>query len=351
MPDGLLEIWQANSHGRYNHPDDRRNLPLDAGFEGFGRASTDATGVARFATVRPGRVPWPHGGGVGGLQAPHINISIFARGVLNRLATRLYFDGDPALPEDPVLKMIEPARRGTLIAKRDGEGAGACRSISADPRKPSSSRSDRGRPPGQRARLLGARRRGLLRSRHAPPHAALRGGTGAGRRRGRADPEEIRARHRQGLRSRALRSRLAGRGGAPHRHAHRAGGEGAGRRGRQARRRRGGLRALGRHQPGRDRHGDGAAVGRSAAADPEGARRHHRLVRRTRPQASQDADPGPHAAAAGDAAGARPEDRRLGVGRRAAPRAASRRASRKPRSSSSAAPRAACRRWARRPSR
>ena len=79
--------------------------------------------MARFATVRPGRVPWPHGDGVGGLQAPHINISIFARGVLNRLATRLYFDGDPALPEDPVLKMIEPARRGTLIAKRDGEGA------------------------------------------------------------------------------------------------------------------------------------------------------------------------------------------------------------------------------------
>ena len=94
IPDGLLEIWQANSHGRYNHPDDRRNLPLDAGFEGFGRASTDTKGVARFGTVKPGRVPWPEGG----MQAPHINISVFARGVLNRLATRLYFDGDPALP-------------------------------------------------------------------------------------------------------------------------------------------------------------------------------------------------------------------------------------------------------------
>ena len=118
VPDGLFEIWQANSHGRYNHPDDRRNLALDAGFEGFGRASTDATGVAHFATVKPGRVPWPEGG----LQAPHINISVFARGVLNRLATRLYFDGDPALAEDPVLKLIEPARRSTLIAKRDGAG-------------------------------------------------------------------------------------------------------------------------------------------------------------------------------------------------------------------------------------
>ena len=118
VPDGLIEIWQANSHGRYNHPDDRRNLPLDTGFEGFGRASTDAKGEAHFTTVRPGRVPWP----AGGMQAAHINLSIFARGVLNRLATRLYFDGDPALAEDPVLKMVEPARRDTLLAKRDRAG-------------------------------------------------------------------------------------------------------------------------------------------------------------------------------------------------------------------------------------
>ena len=122
VPDGMIEVWQANSHGRYNHPDDRRNLPLDAGFDGFGRASTDHTGCARFSTVKPGRVPWPHGGGVDGLQAPHVNISVFARGVLNRLATRLYFDGDPALAEDPVLKLVEPARRVTLIARRDGAG-------------------------------------------------------------------------------------------------------------------------------------------------------------------------------------------------------------------------------------
>lgn len=122
VPDGLIEIWQANSHGRYNHPDDRRNLPLDAGFDGFGRASTDVGGCARFSTVKPGRVPWPHGGGTGGMQAPHVNVSVFARGVLNRLATRLYFDGDPALAEDPVLRLVEPARRDTLIARRDGAG-------------------------------------------------------------------------------------------------------------------------------------------------------------------------------------------------------------------------------------
>ena len=119
IPDGVIEIWQANSHGRYNHPEDRRNLPLDAGFEGFGRASTDTDGTARFATIRPGRVPWP----AGGLQAPHLNISVFARGVLNRLATRLYFDGDPSLAGDPVLNLVEVSRRETLIAKRDAAGA------------------------------------------------------------------------------------------------------------------------------------------------------------------------------------------------------------------------------------
>jgi len=119
VPDGLFEIWQANSHGRYNHPDDRRNLPLDPNFDGFGRASTWTDGTSRFSTVKPGRVPWP----AGGMQAPHINISIFARGVLNRLATRLYFDGDPANEGDPVLRMIDASRRKTLVAKKDAEGA------------------------------------------------------------------------------------------------------------------------------------------------------------------------------------------------------------------------------------
>ena len=118
VPDGLIEIWQANSHGRYNHPDDRRNLPLDAGFEGFGRASTDHGGCARFRTVKPGRVPWPHGP-QGGMQAPHVNVSVFARGLLNRVATRLYFEGDPANEEDPVLKMLPATRRATLLARRD----------------------------------------------------------------------------------------------------------------------------------------------------------------------------------------------------------------------------------------
>jgi len=119
IPDGVVEVWQANSHGRYNHPDDRRNLPLDAGFEGYGRASADTNGIARFSTIRPGRVPAANGGGQ---QAPHLVLSIFARGVLNRLATRLYFDGDPALGDDPVLKLVPADRRATLIAKKTPDG-------------------------------------------------------------------------------------------------------------------------------------------------------------------------------------------------------------------------------------
>ena len=119
IPDGVVEVWQANSHGRYNHPDDRRNLPLDAGFEGYGRASADPQGIARFSTIRPGRVPAASGNGQ---QAPHLVLSIFARGVLNRLATRLYFDGDPALGEDPVLKLVPADRRATLVAKKTADG-------------------------------------------------------------------------------------------------------------------------------------------------------------------------------------------------------------------------------------
>ena len=120
VPDGMIETWQANAAGRYHHPaDDRDELALEDGFLGFGRSGTEDDGRFEIVTVKPGRVPWP----TGGMQAPHINVSIFARGLLNRVATRLYFDGDPANAEDPVLKMVDPARRATLIAKKDAAGA------------------------------------------------------------------------------------------------------------------------------------------------------------------------------------------------------------------------------------
>jgi protocatechuate 3,4-dioxygenase alpha subunit len=111
--DAMLEIWQANSHGRYAHPDDMRDLPLDEGFSGFGRVCTDAEGRFRFHTIKPGRVP----GADGALQAPHLNVTVFARGMLKHLTTRMYFAGDPANAHDPVLAAVPPERRDTLVAR------------------------------------------------------------------------------------------------------------------------------------------------------------------------------------------------------------------------------------------
>ncbi len=111
VPDGMIEIWQANSYGKYAHPDDARALPVDAGFNGFGRTPTDAEGIFRFSTIKPGRVPAADGQ----LQAPHIMVSVFARGLLKQLVTRVYFSGDDH-DSDPVLQHVPAARRTTLIA-------------------------------------------------------------------------------------------------------------------------------------------------------------------------------------------------------------------------------------------
>lgn len=117
--DAMIEIWQANSHGRYAHPEDRQNKPLDPDFKGFGRAGTDGEGRFRFFTIKPGPVPAPGGG----LQAPHVVVGVFARGLLKRLATRIYFDDEAANADDPVLGLIEdPDRRATLIARRERAG-------------------------------------------------------------------------------------------------------------------------------------------------------------------------------------------------------------------------------------
>jgi protocatechuate 3,4-dioxygenase alpha subunit len=114
VPDALVEIWQANSHGRYHHPSDQRDLPLDAGFSGFGRAGTDDVGHFWFETVKPGPVPFD----ADRPQAPHIGVTVFARGLLNHLMTRLYFEDEPANAGDPVLLCVPPERRPTLLARR-----------------------------------------------------------------------------------------------------------------------------------------------------------------------------------------------------------------------------------------
>jgi protocatechuate 3,4-dioxygenase alpha subunit len=115
IPDAMVELWQANAAGRYASPDDgRQEVELDPHFIGFGRSATDKEGVFRFRTIRPGRVPGPGNS----LQAPHIALSIFGRGLLKRLATRLYFADGEGNDTDPILALVPEERRRTLIAVR-----------------------------------------------------------------------------------------------------------------------------------------------------------------------------------------------------------------------------------------
>lgn len=115
IPDALVETWQADPDSRFNHPDDPRGAaePVVAAFRGFGRCPTDADGRYWIVTLRPGPLPAPDGG----TQAPHIDVSVFARGLLNRVVTRIYLPDEDANAADPVLNSIaDPARRATLIA-------------------------------------------------------------------------------------------------------------------------------------------------------------------------------------------------------------------------------------------
>lgn len=118
VEDGVLEVWQADAEGRYLQPEDRRNAP--PAFVGFGRCGTGPGGTFAFTTVKPGRVPAPGGS----LQAPHLLVSVFARGILSRVVTRLYFADDPTLAEDPILALVPEGRRPTLLAQPSGEGQG-----------------------------------------------------------------------------------------------------------------------------------------------------------------------------------------------------------------------------------
>jgi protocatechuate 3,4-dioxygenase, alpha subunit len=122
LKDVLLEIWQANAAGRYNHPADRQDKPLDKDFRGWGRTGSDfATGLYTFETIKPGAVV-----GRSGYRpmAPHINFWIAARGINIGLSTRMYFsDEEAANAADPVLNIIDPEiRRKTLIGQRGLDG-------------------------------------------------------------------------------------------------------------------------------------------------------------------------------------------------------------------------------------
>jgi protocatechuate 3,4-dioxygenase alpha subunit len=121
VPDGLVETWQADPAGRFAHPADPRG-PVpdgDLGFRGFGRCPTGRDGTWKVVTLKPGPLP----GGDGRAEAPHLDVSVFARGLLDRLVTRVYFPDEPAANEaDPVLRSVPAGRRATLVAVPAGEG-------------------------------------------------------------------------------------------------------------------------------------------------------------------------------------------------------------------------------------
>jgi protocatechuate 3,4-dioxygenase, alpha subunit len=120
VPDAVVETWQADPDGRFDHPDDPRGAS-GGDFRGFGRAGTDADGRFAILTVRPGPVPGPGPGGT--TQAPHIDVSVFARGLLNRVVTRAYFPEEAgANAADPILASVPEARRGMLVAEGSEDG-------------------------------------------------------------------------------------------------------------------------------------------------------------------------------------------------------------------------------------
>jgi protocatechuate 3,4-dioxygenase, alpha subunit len=119
VPDAMVEIWQANAHGRFNHSADHEPAHLDPSFLGFGRSGTAEDGSYWFETIKPGRVPFYHKQ----FQAPHICVTVFARGLLNHLVTRMYFEDEQTNAEDPILLCVPDERRTTLLARReDSEG-------------------------------------------------------------------------------------------------------------------------------------------------------------------------------------------------------------------------------------
>ena len=119
VPDALIETWQADAGGIYNHPADPRRTEADPHFNGFGRAATDKEGRFEIRTVKPGMTAGPEG-----RQAPHINLRVFARGMLVHAFTRLYFPDEPSNRDDPVLNMEGVAdRKATLISVLE-EGPG-----------------------------------------------------------------------------------------------------------------------------------------------------------------------------------------------------------------------------------
>ncbi|WBB51079.1 protocatechuate 3,4-dioxygenase subunit alpha [Verrucosispora sp. WMMA2044] len=118
--DAMVESWQADPDGRFDHPDDPRGARPSAvpGFRGFGRSETDTEGRYALHIVKPGPLPTFDGD----TEAPHLTLSVFGRGLLHRLVTRVYFSGEAANATDPVLRTVDPQRRDTLLARPATDG-------------------------------------------------------------------------------------------------------------------------------------------------------------------------------------------------------------------------------------
>ncbi len=115
VPHTMVEIWQANATGRYDHSGDQHDAPLDPNFHGAGRVFTDGEGRYRFVTIRPGAYPWPNHHNA--WRPNHIHFSFFGPAFATRLITQMYFPGDPLLPIDPIFNGVsDPAARDRLIA-------------------------------------------------------------------------------------------------------------------------------------------------------------------------------------------------------------------------------------------
>lgn len=114
ITDAMVEIWQPDSRGIFNHPNDPLHSEADPNFRGFGRSENPIGGVYEFTTIKPGSRDG---------QAPYINVHVFARGMLIHAMTRIYFEDESATSDDIVLQSIDSDRRHTLIARRENGGS------------------------------------------------------------------------------------------------------------------------------------------------------------------------------------------------------------------------------------
>jgi protocatechuate 3,4-dioxygenase, beta subunit len=117
VPDTLVELWQANSAGRYSHDRDQHPAPLDPNFTGVGRCMTDSQGRYRFVTLKPGAYPWRNHENA--WRAQHIHFSLFGRAFVQRLVTQMYFPGDPLFHQDPIFNSVPSEARSRMISSFD----------------------------------------------------------------------------------------------------------------------------------------------------------------------------------------------------------------------------------------